>query len=82
MSSAFDTTAIAKSKAALLDDDLAALRRLSLDERGRLIESACRAAAEILAGRRRCGLPDEQPAPWPASTVEFLQRHARAHRQP
>ena len=81
MSSLFENAALSNPKAALLDDELAALRRLSLDERGRLIESACRTAAEILAGRRQCGLPEERPAPWPASTVEFLKRHARAQRQ-
>jgi hypothetical protein len=68
-------------KAAFFDDDVAALRRLSLDERGQLIESACRTAAEILEGRRLCGLPDERPAPWPDSTLELLKRHARAWRQ-
>jgi hypothetical protein len=68
--------------AELLDEELAALRQMSLEERGRLIESCCRSAAEILAGRRQCGLPDEQPAPWPASTFEFLKRCARAHRKP
>jgi hypothetical protein len=77
----FENAARSNPKAALLDDDLATLRRLSLDERGRLIESACRTAAEILAGRLRSGLPDEQPAAWPASTWEFLEKHARAHRE-
>jgi hypothetical protein len=81
MSSLFENRALSNPKAALLDDDLAALRRLSLEERGRLIESACRTAAEILAGRRQCGLPDEQPAPWPTSTFEFLKRSAGAHRE-
>jgi hypothetical protein len=81
MSSHFENAALSNPKAALLDDELAALKRLSLDEHGRLIESACRTAAEILAGRRRCGLPDEQPAPWPASTVEFLKKHARSQRE-
>jgi hypothetical protein len=81
MPSTFENAARSNPKAALLDDELAALRRLSLDERGRLIESACRTAAEILAGRLRCGLPDELPNPWPASTVEFLKRHARAQRE-
>ena len=81
MSSHFENAALSNPKAALLDDELAALRRLSLDERGRLIESACRTSAEILAGRRQCGLPDERPSPWPASTVEFLKRHARAQRE-
>ena len=81
MPSTFENAARSNPKAPLLDDELAALRRLSLDERGQLIESACRTAAEILAGRLRCGLPDEQPAPWPASTLEFLKRHALAHRE-
>jgi hypothetical protein len=61
--------------------DLATLRSLSFDERGRLIELACRAAAEILIGRRRSGLPDEEPAPWPASTFELLKKYARDHAQ-
>jgi hypothetical protein len=69
------------SKDAFEAQDLAALRGLSFEERGRLIESACRTAAEILVGRQRSGLPPEQPAPWPASTMEFLARHARAHAQ-
>ena len=81
MSFLFENAALSNPKAALLEDDLAALRRLSPDERGRLIESACRTAAEILASRRRCGLPDERPSPWPASTVEFLKRNARAQRE-
>src|SRR5262245_14309500 len=65
-------------KAGFVDEDLAALRNLTFDERGRLIASACRTAAEILAGRRQSGLPDEQPVPWPASTIEFLAKHAHA----
>lgn len=81
MSSDFENGAPTNPKAGLFEEDLAALRRLSLDERGRLIESACRTACEILESRRQCGLPDEQPAPWPASTVEFLKRHARAWRK-
>jgi hypothetical protein len=79
--SLFQSAALSNPKDAFLEDDLTALRRLSLDERGRLIESACRTAAAILAGRRQCGLPDEQPAPWPASTVEFLKTNALAHRR-
>jgi len=81
MSSIFKSAALLNPKAVFREDDLTALRRLSLDERGRLIDSACRTAAEILAGRRQCGLPDEQPSPWPASTVEFLKRNALAHRR-
>jgi len=49
---------------------------LSLEERGRMLQAACQAAAQLAAGRRAAGLPDPLPAPWPASTVEFLKRHA------
>ena len=52
------------------------LRELSLEERGRMLQAACRAAAELAASRRAAGLPDPLPAPWPASTLEFLRRHA------
>ncbi|MEO8494488.1 MAG: hypothetical protein ABI614_05435 [Planctomycetota bacterium] len=52
------------------------LRSLSLAERGAMIESACRTAAEILRSRIKSGLPAPSPAPWPASTLEFLSKHA------
>jgi hypothetical protein len=52
------------------------LRRLSLDERGKMIEAACRDAALIQASRLRQGLPIGAPAPWPPSTIEFLREHA------
>jgi hypothetical protein len=52
------------------------LRSLSLRERSALIESACEAAAVICRSRLAAGLPDVQPAPWPASTWDFLRRHA------
>lgn len=57
-------------------DDVAWLRGLSLAERGRLIQAACRLAAEIYRSRRRSGLTDVQPATWPKSTLEFLRKHA------
>jgi hypothetical protein len=57
-------------------EDLARLRTLSLRERGELIESACEAATVIYRSRRAAGLPDVEPAPWPASTWEFLRKHA------
>jgi len=56
--------------------EIARLRALGERERGRLIESACEAAAEIYRSRLAAGLPDVEPAPWPASTWEFLRKHA------
>ena len=52
------------------------LRELSLEERGRMVHAACQAAAQLAASRRAAGLPDPVPAPWPASTHDFLKRHA------
>ena len=57
-------------------EDIARLRMLSMRERGELIASACRAAAVFYRSRLAAGLPDVEPAPWPASTWEFLKRHA------
>ncbi|MBN2578427.1 MAG: hypothetical protein JXB10_05500 [Pirellulales bacterium] len=54
----------------------ARLRKLSLNERGRLIESACEAAAVIHCSRLAAGMPDAERDPWPASTWEFLKREA------
>jgi hypothetical protein len=52
------------------------LRGLSLKERGEMVVAACQAAAAIHAGRLKSGLPPATPAPWPASTLEFLRKHA------
>ena len=60
--------------------DLVRLRALSLAERGRLIQSACAAAAAIRRSRLAAGLPPVEPDPWPASTWEFLRKHAAAAR--
>jgi hypothetical protein len=49
----------------------------SLEERARRLAVACRTAAVLDWNRRRAGLPDPQPAPWPKSTWEFLAKHAR-----
>lgn len=57
--------------AAAKSGDIARLRSLSLDERGKLIAVACAAA----------GLPRSEPAPWPASTWEFQKRHAARFRE-
>jgi len=66
----------AAAHAAAQDADIARLRGLSMRQRGDLIESACEAAAEICRSRLAAGLPPIQPAPWPASTWEFLRRAA------
>ena len=67
---------VAGAHAALKADDLVRLRALSMEERSALIESACEAAAIIQRSRLAAGLPPVATAPWPASTWEFLKRHA------
>jgi hypothetical protein len=57
-------------------EDLLRLRSMSTEERDRMLEAVCNDAAEILRSRRAMGLPDPQPAPWPASTWEFLRKDA------
>lgn len=52
------------------------LRALSMQERGRMIEAACLASAEILQGRIQSGLGTPTPMPWPDSTLQFLSKHA------
>jgi len=56
--------------------DLVRLRALTVKERARLIQSACAAAAVIRRSRLAAGLPPGEPDPWPASTWEFLRKHA------
>jgi hypothetical protein len=56
--------------------ELDRLRALDERERGQMLAAACVAAAEIERSRRAAGLPPSQPAPWPASTWEFLRKHA------
>jgi hypothetical protein len=56
--------------------ETARLRAMSMKERSRLLELACEAAAELQRSRLAAGLPAAEPAPWPASTWEFLRRHA------
>jgi len=57
------------------------LRSLSLEERGKLIGAACRAASLIEQSRRASGLPPTKPAPWPPSTVALLKEYARRARE-
>lgn len=52
----------------------------SMEERSRRLALACRAAASIARDRRRAGLPEPVPAPLPASTWEYLAKHARQAR--
>ena len=57
-------------------EDIARLRAMSMAERARLIEAACRAAAVVARDRAAAGLPPVKPVPWPESTWEFLRKHA------
>jgi len=52
----------------------------TMEERSHRLALACRAAAAIARDRRRAGLPEPVPAPWPPSTWEFLAQHARQAR--
>lgn len=63
--------------------DSETVRELSFRERGAVLMSVCRSAAEIYRSRLAAGLPPEQPAPWPESTWQFLKAQAqRAQQQP
>ncbi|MFV2070149.1 MAG: hypothetical protein ACC645_24545 [Pirellulales bacterium] len=70
------TSRVPHELAACAREEIEHLRRLTLQERGRLIVVACRAAARIEQGRLENGLPPTVSAPWPASTWEFLRRNA------
>jgi hypothetical protein len=67
------TSAVEVIKALESSDELPS----SLEERSHRLALACRAAAAIARDRRRAGLPEPKPEPWPASTWEFLAKHAR-----
>ena len=54
---------------------------LSLSQRGEHLLAACRSASQIYQSRLAAGLPIEDPAPWPASTWEFLKTQASHVRQ-
>lgn len=56
--------------------DLEHFRSLSLEERARMLDAVCAAATDILLARRKMGIPDPEPEPWPASTIEFMRKHA------
>jgi hypothetical protein len=67
---------LVEAHAKLDDADIVRLRAMSLRERSALIESACEAAAVAYQSRLAAGLGNVEPAPWPASTWEFLKKHA------
>jgi hypothetical protein len=62
-------------------EDIARLRAMSMAERGKLIQAACRTAAIIARDRAAAGLPPVEREPWPKSTWEFLRKHAKAVRE-
>ena len=51
-------------------------RSLSLADRGRLLEAVCAATMDVLMARQQMGIPMPEPEPWPASTQEFMRKHA------
>ena len=57
-------------------EEVVRLRTLSVRQRAELIASACETAAAIRRSRLAAGLGDIEPAPWPASTWQFLKEHA------
>ena len=57
-------------------DHISRLRSLTMEERGRMIEEACRFARLIEDSKVKQGFLPTTPAPWPASTWEFLRKHA------
>jgi len=66
---------------AATEAELARLHSLTVRERAAVIESACRAAAQIARDREAAGLPPIEPEAWPASTWEFLRKHAARRRE-
>jgi len=59
------------------EEDIEALRALTMQERLRMFESVCRTAMEFEAVKIANGLPASEPTPWPASTRELLRRFAQ-----
>lgn len=59
-----------------VQEKIARLRSLTMEQRSQMIKQACRMAAEIYKSRLKMGLPPVKRAQWPASTWEFLRKHA------
>jgi hypothetical protein len=57
-------------------EEIAAFRAMTMEERGHRLAAACRAAARLNAARLAAGLPEPQPDPWPESTWRFLAESA------
>lgn len=57
-------------------EEIERLRGLTMEERTRLLQAACAAAAVLRQSRIAAGLGDVEPVPWPASTWEFQRKHA------
>jgi hypothetical protein len=77
MKSLLDVDAVISSKRQELDR----IRKMTMEERGKLIIVACETAAEIEVSRQRMGLPPVLPAPWPDSTWKFLAECAKRARE-
>ena len=71
----------AEAHEAATEDWVRRLRRMSLEEKGRVLSQVCRDAAAIEYARRLNGLPPPKPTPLPASTLAFLRKHARNARR-
>jgi hypothetical protein len=67
---------LTKAHGQLDREEVVRLRALSLHQRAELIESACETAAAIRRSRMAVGPGEMEPAPWPASTWQFLKEHA------
>lgn len=53
-------------------EEIAAFRAMTMEERGHRLALACRAAARLYAARIAVGLPAPEPDPWPESTWRLL----------
>jgi hypothetical protein len=54
--------------------------QLTLREQAQRFAQVCRDAASLEASRRKSGLPEPTPAPWPESTWAFLAEQTRRAR--
>ncbi|MBA3480227.1 MAG: hypothetical protein H0T51_00295 [Pirellulales bacterium] len=54
--------------------------QLTMSEHAQRFAQVCRDAASLEASRRRSGLPEPTPAPWPDSTWAFLAEQTRRAR--
>jgi hypothetical protein len=76
-----DARSLAQSIEAIKQMESSAELPASMEERSRRLALACRAGAAIARDRRRAGLPEPKPEPWPESTWQFLAKHARLARK-